>query len=120
NQSFIWKVIDDGSTDNTQEIVFEMQRRANFKVEYHYKENGGKHSAVNLGVNRIESPLVFIVDSDDFLTSDAVETIFQYWNNYKENKEVGSFWFLMKDNNNQIIGDVFPHEDIVSSYQDIM
>lgn len=68
NQSdmrFVWVIVDDGSTDNTKALV-ESFKTDNFPIMYLYKENGGKHTAVNLGVKYIDTKYTFIVDSDDF------------------------------------------------------
>lgn len=74
----MWFLIDDGSTDDTKNIAEEMKEKANFPMHYIYKENGGKHTALNVGVNQITSELTFIVDSDDTLVPDAIETILFY------------------------------------------
>lgn len=58
-------MVDDGSTDDTKNIAEEMREKAEFPMRYIYKENGGKHTALNVGVKQITSELTFIVDSDD-------------------------------------------------------
>ena len=73
---FEWVVIDDGSTDNTEELVRRWQAETTaFPVTYVKQENGGKHRAVNRGVALAKGDHVLILDSDDYLTDDAVETI---------------------------------------------
>ena len=47
-KDFEWLIIDDGSTDNTYEIVQEWIEESDFKIRYIYKENGGKHTALNV------------------------------------------------------------------------
>lgn len=77
NQSdmrFIWVIVDDGSTDNTKELV-ESFKTDNFPIMYLHKGNGGKHTAVNLGVKYIDTEYTFIVDSDDFLRENAIELV---------------------------------------------
>ena len=92
-KDFQWLIIDDGSQDNTCTIVKSMSN-APFLLEYHYKENGGKHTALNYSHPYIKGDLVFIVDSDDTLTSDAVETILGDWQLYKNKKEIGIISYL--------------------------
>lgn len=92
-KDFQWLIIDDGSQDNTQAVVKSMNN-APFLLEYHYKENGGKHTALNYSHPHIKGDLVFIVDSDDTLTSDAVETILGDWQLYKNKKEIGIISYL--------------------------
>lgn len=73
---FEWIIIDDGSTDNTEELVkkWKIENKL-FSIYYYRKENGGKHTAINYGMQYINSDYTFIVDSDDYLTNDAIELI---------------------------------------------
>ncbi len=75
NRCFIWFVVDDGSTDNTEEYIHSILNISPFRILYHKKDNGGKHTALNYAFERTETPLLFIVDSDDVLTKDAVSII---------------------------------------------
>lgn len=75
-RDFEWIVVDDGSTDNTQELFSGYLAEANdFPVRYVKTANGGKHRAINKGVALAEGELFFIVDSDDHLTDNALEII---------------------------------------------
>lgn len=74
NQSikdFEWLIVDDGSLDDTAQVVRKVQKSADFRIRYIYKENGGKHTALNEGIKNIESDLTFIVDSDDTMADKA-------------------------------------------------
>lgn len=76
---FEWIIVDDGSQDNTRELVSNWLKEENpFPIRYFYKENGGKHTAINLGVEKANSDWFFIVDSDDHVTDDAVEKIHKW------------------------------------------
>lgn len=76
---FEWLVVDDGSSDNTKELFDAWQKEENpFPIRYYYKENGGKHRAINRGLELAEGELFFTVDSDDYLTDDAVEKVLQW------------------------------------------
>lgn len=71
-----WIIVDDGSTDDTMSLVEGWTRASNpFPIRYHRQPNGGKHRAINRGVELARGDFFFIVDSDDRLPSDAVETI---------------------------------------------
>ncbi len=77
---FEWLVVDDGSSDNTAELFQKWQAEENpFPIRYYYKENGGKCRAINYVLDLAEGELFFTVDSDDYLTDDAVEKI-MLWN----------------------------------------
>lgn len=73
-KDFEWIVIDDGSIDDTENF-FGSINNAPFSIMYTKVENGGKHKAINKGVNLAKGDLFFIVDSDDYLTDDALSLI---------------------------------------------
>lgn len=76
NHQFDWLVIDDGSEDNTEEIIKEYQNMdLPFRITYQKVKNGGKQRAINLAVHQIKTEYIFIVDSDDYLTEDAIEKV---------------------------------------------
>lgn len=78
-RNFEWLIVDDGSKDNTADIVSSFIADKNtFPIRYYVKENGGKSRAVNYGLDLAEGELFFIMDSDDYLTDDALEKIV-YW-----------------------------------------
>lgn len=76
DKNFEWVVVDDGSSDNTSELFEKFLANDNgFNIEYKIQQNGGKHRAINHGVSLAKGELFFIVDSDDYLTADAIEKI---------------------------------------------
>ena len=77
-----WLIIDDGSQDNTEEVIQSyIYKKPPFKITYQKIENGGKQRAINLAVETIESEFIFIVDSDDYLTEDAIDKIIRWTDN---------------------------------------
>lgn len=75
-KNFEWLVIDDGSTDDTEKYFSELATQSQpFLIRYFKQENGGKHRAINRGVKNAKGELFFIVDSDDYLTEDAIDKI---------------------------------------------
>ena len=73
DQRFKWLIIDDGSTDETEEVVNSWIQEKKIEIEYLKKENGGKASALNLGLDKVDTEYVVCLDSDDYFYSDAVE-----------------------------------------------
>ena len=63
-------VVDDGSTDNTRQIVEEVN---DARVKYFYKENGGVSSARNAGISYAEGTYVAFLDSDDLWPKEFLE-----------------------------------------------
>lgn len=71
---FEWIVVDDGSTDDTEDIIRLMkEEEVFFPITYVKTANGGKHRAWNKGVDLASGELFFGCDSDDYLTDDALE-----------------------------------------------
>lgn len=78
-RNFEWIIMDDGSTDATEELAKKWQEDTNdFPIRYYKKENGGKCRAINKGLDLAEGELFFIMDSDDYLTDNALERVV-YW-----------------------------------------
>lgn len=118
SKDFEWLLIDDGSTDDTKNIVTEMQQNADFPVRYIYKVNGGKHTALNVGVQQIASELTFIVDSDDTLVPNAIETIFEYHEKYGKQDKLCGYSFLRQYPNGEINGKPFVPDEKVGTFID--
>ena len=73
--NFEWIVVDDGSTDDTFNIIEDMVKRAPFPVKYKKTKNGGKHRAINSGIELVDGKMILFLDSDDWLREDALEWI---------------------------------------------
>lgn len=77
--NFEWIIVDDCSNDNTVEMVREMQKRSALNIRLICQsQNGGKHRAINKGLDYARGDYFFIVDSDDVLTGNAVELIYKW------------------------------------------
>jgi len=83
---FDWMIIDDGSTDNLDELVNSF--RAKFNIVYRKKVNGGKCSALNRAIKQCNTALLLVVDSDDYLKEDAVQKIYEKWAQVQLEKSV--------------------------------
>ncbi len=92
-KDFQWLVVDDGSSENSFLKFEEYKKTADFEIDYYYKSNGGKHSALNFSHNYIKGDAVLILDSDDTLTPDAVETVLSFWEKYANNEELAVISF---------------------------
>ena len=109
-KDFVWLIVDDGSSDNTKEIVEKWMTKDNgFEIRYVYKQNGGMHTGHNKAYELIDTELNVCIDSDDFMPDDAVELIVNFW---KENKDSSYSGILALDvyKNGQVIGKELPNK----------
>ena len=109
-KDFVWLIVDDGSSDNTKEIVEKWMANDNgFEIRYVYKKNGGMHTGHNKAYELIDTELNVCIDSDDFMPDDAVELIVNFW---EENKYSSYSGILALDvyKNGQVIGKELPNK----------
>ncbi len=71
-KDFEWLIVDDGSTDSTDDLVKKWIDEGRIRIRYRYRENGGKMRAHNMGVEMCETTLFMCLDSDDYLIDTAV------------------------------------------------
>lgn len=111
-----WLIVDDGSTDDTQEVVKEFQTKSPFPIQYIFKQNGGKHTALNVGIAQIITPLTVIVDSDDYLIDTAVEEIKRIYDKYGTDEALCGYTFLRAFPDGKINGKLFSENELIASY----
>lgn len=115
SNDIIWLIVDDGSTDNTEEKVQTFIQQNIIEIQYLKKQNGGKHTALNYGIDYIKTPLTMIVDSDDKLSDNAVLKIIDTYEKYKKNKSIGVFSFLKFYSNGRTVVPV-EKDEFISDY----
>ncbi len=118
SKDFKWIVVDDGSQDNTKSIIEKFINENKINIEYYYQENGGKHRALNNGIKHINEDLTLIVDSDDWLTNDAVEIALKYGTKYKENQRIACISFHRKFPDNSLSGPNYKEEEFIDNLID--
>lgn len=111
SKDFVWLVVDDGSTDNTAELVKEWQKQDNgFEIKYIYKENGGMHTAHNTAYENIDTELNVCIDSDDYMPDNAVEKIISFWRENGSDKFAGIIALDIYESNRKTIGSELPNK----------
>lgn len=107
-KDFKWVIVDDGSTDNTQELVHRWIEEALVPIEYYYKSNGGMHSGYNEAFKHIDTELNVPIDSDDYMTDNAVELIVSNWRKYGDNEKYAGMVGLDIYGDGKTVGTQFP------------
>ena len=107
DQCFEWIIVDDGSQDDTALVVKAMQEShkvEGFPITYLHKENGGKHTAINLGVKAANGLLTLVLDSDDELPEDAVHSVWTCFEQIRDDERIGGVCGYMAHRDGRMIG----------------
>ena len=75
SRNFEWLIIDDGSVDNTEEVVQSFISKGDINIRYIKQKNGGKHTAFNRAIEEANSEWFVCIDSDDPLVPEAIENM---------------------------------------------
>ncbi len=121
-RDFEWLIVDDGSNDNTRELVEGWQQAAEFPIRYVYQQNAGKNSASNAGVKLAQGELFLTLDSDDRCMPNALERFHYHWHNIplEQRHLFSAVTCLCEDQDGNLQGQKFP-EDVMDAHPlDIM
>ena len=104
-----WLIIDDGSKDDTKNIVKDFKDENKIEIKYFYQENQGKMLAINKLVKEANGDLIIECDSDDYFTEDAFDII---KNEYQkcDKSDIYALCFLKYDQNGNNMGNLFKNE----------
>ena len=105
-RGFKWLIIDDGSTDNTKDLVENFKQNADFEIEYHYQENAHKFVSIIRGVKLCNTEYFTILDSDDAILPNALEILLDEIENVPD--DIVFVCGLAVDENGQLIGEEYP------------
>ena len=106
-QDFIWLIIDDGSADDTRQVVSAFIAENKVEIQYIEQENQGMHGAHNTAYENINTPLNTCIDSDDFMPVDAVEKILDKWKSIVDKEKYSGLVGLDADLDGNLIGSQF-------------
>lgn len=108
-KDFEWLIVDDGSSDNSNELIDSWILENIIPIRYIYQHNQGMHGAHNTAFRNINTELSICLDSDDMFTDQAIETVLAYWDNNREHHpQVAGIIALDGHMDGSILGTAFP------------
>lgn len=108
-KDFKWIIMDDGSTDETEDVVRGFQATSPFVIEYHYSSNQHKFHTVFEGIKKVETLYFTILDSDDSYPNDAFEILVKEMEKIENPEEFISVMGLSGDEEGKVVGDEYPN-----------
>lgn len=102
-----WLIMDDGSTDDTKQVIENYIKENKINIKYFYQQNQGKMIAINNLIQKVQGELIIECDSDDYFTKDAFKIIKEEYEKCKNDQKVYAICFLKYDKNNNNIGNNF-------------
>lgn len=106
-----WLIVDDGSSDNTEDIVLDFIAENIVNINYIKKENGGKHTAHNTAVDSAKGKFFTCLDSDDDLSDNAIAVLISQL----EKCETCGIIAYKSDKSGKLLSNIFPNVDFVDS-----
>jgi glycosyltransferase involved in cell wall biosynthesis len=117
-RDFEWLIVDDGSPDACADLLAQYQAKADFPIRIYRQENGGKHTAWNMGVELAHGELFLSCDHDDAFVPTTMER-FRYWWHTIPESERGEYSGVnvqaMDPETRQIIGTLYPRSPMISN-----
>jgi glycosyltransferase involved in cell wall biosynthesis len=120
-RDFEWLIVDDGSTDNTHEVVERWQQENKFPIRYIHQEHGHKHIAFARGVREADGELFLTLDSDDSCEPQALERFKYHWDDIPRDRKdkFSAVTCLCKGIDGKIVGTPFPFDPTDSNSLEI-
>jgi len=110
-------IVDDGSTDNTRELVERWRRQVPFAVKYIYQENQGKTAAHNTMLDYAEGELTVLLNSDDLLAENALSIVRRHWQAVTSIPDCAGIEGLSADlATGRLLGTRYPRDEMLGNF----
>jgi glycosyltransferase involved in cell wall biosynthesis len=116
-KDFEWIIVDDGSCDNTRDLVSTFKESSKFPVVYLWQQHGHKKAAYNLAVHQARGTLFLTIDSDDECVPTALDRFWWHWNNIAASRrdQFSAVTVLCAYPDGRVVGDRFSCEQWLDS-----
>jgi glycosyltransferase involved in cell wall biosynthesis len=109
-------IIDDGSKDETGELVKQLQQEVSAEIRYVYQENQGKHVAFNTAVSLAKGKLFLTLDSDDTLLENGLKALYDLWQDMSEDQKQSFASIEFRCLENGVASSAYPEPFLDSTY----
>ena len=119
--NFEWLIVDDGSKDDTKSFINKIKKENKIKINYVYKENGGKQSAYNRGLDEANGDIFLCIDSDDILMDNVLSVIEKDFKKISKDNEICGIAYAQSyiSDKQKVIGTLFPKDNLIDTYFNI-
>lgn len=112
-------IIDDGSTDDTEQLVSTWIQASGIPTTYVKQENQGRHVAHNTALHYLTGELMVLLDSDDLLEPDALDTLARQWHSIADKSRYAGVEGMAKHLDGEVEGDFFPRDPLDCSFREM-
>ncbi len=93
-------IVNDGSTDGTEQIINRYIEKYGNNISYYNKQNEGVAATRNFGINKAKGEYVMFVDSDDYIEENFIKEVHNY---LEQNLDVIKFKAKCVNENGQLL-----------------
>lgn len=114
-KNFVWIIMDDGSTDNTQELANKFSNENLIEIKYFQGKNRHKFITVFEGIKKVKTPYFVIIDSDDSWPQDSFEILYEEVSKIKNQDQFIGVIGHSADTEGNLVGNLFPGDGFTGS-----